>query len=252
MLYENKTGRRTRRSNRILRHPEHEWMIGNIDREIVGDAKGPGILEIKCPGIKTFAKCKREGAPDYYCLQLQHYLAVTGRAWGALAVFNSELWEMACFDMERDEKLIDLIIRRDGEFWQSVLDGRPPAEEDPPHGPELPPVQGDARFARIETDEFRKAAKDYWESDELLEEAKGLKDGAEERIKNLMAINNASIAESDGSRFHHRPQEGKRRFDLNAFRMAWPDIDIDPFFRTGKESMAFRAYRINEEATMNE
>src|SRR5690606_24085021 len=42
--FERRTGKRVRRRNAILQHPEHEWMLANIDREIVGE---DAILEIK-------------------------------------------------------------------------------------------------------------------------------------------------------------------------------------------------------------
>ena len=35
--YAQRTGRRVQRVNAILRHPQHEWMLGNIDRAIVAE-----------------------------------------------------------------------------------------------------------------------------------------------------------------------------------------------------------------------
>ncbi|KKL44504.1 hypothetical protein LCGC14_2365040, partial [marine sediment metagenome] len=45
------------------RHPDFPFMIGNVDREIIGGdgVDSPGILEIKCPGLQIMAKVKAHG-----------------------------------------------------------------------------------------------------------------------------------------------------------------------------------------------
>jgi len=89
-MYTQAAGVTTAVEPEILVHPEHPWMLANIDRHILTPPDNPGVLEIKCPGISRFGKIQRGGLPDYYQVQLQHYLAVTGRKWGAFAVFNAE------------------------------------------------------------------------------------------------------------------------------------------------------------------
>ena len=46
-VYAKRTGYRVRRVNAVLQHPEHLFMLANLDREVVGHPDGPGILEIK-------------------------------------------------------------------------------------------------------------------------------------------------------------------------------------------------------------
>jgi len=46
-VYAKRTGYRVRRVNAVLQHPEHPFMLANLDREVVGHPDGPGILEIK-------------------------------------------------------------------------------------------------------------------------------------------------------------------------------------------------------------
>lgn len=253
-IYMQRTGRKTRRVNRQLRHKEHEWMFGNIDREIVSGHTndGAGVLEIKCPGLRTFSKCKREGLPDYYQLQLQHYLAVMDRKWGALAVFSAELWEMVYFDIERDDAIIEFIIEKDSLFWKSLAEDTPPTEEACTPLPELPSIQGEVSFVRIESDEFEQAARDYWEAKAILEDASDLKESAEEKIKNLMTINGAAIAESSDSRFYFKTQDRRTTLDVAALKTAlesaYPALDLNPFFKTKPlDSKTFRAYRLKED-----
>jgi putative phage-type endonuclease len=48
--YTRRTGNRVRRVNAVLQHPEHPWMLANLDREVMG-APDVQILECKTAGI---------------------------------------------------------------------------------------------------------------------------------------------------------------------------------------------------------
>lgn len=77
-VYTRVTGNRVRKINAVLRHPTIPWMLANIDREIVG-ASDVQILECKTAG-EHGARLWRDGVPEYIELQVQHQLAVTGKA----------------------------------------------------------------------------------------------------------------------------------------------------------------------------
>ena len=74
--YTRRTGHKVRRVNAVLQHPEHSWMLANIDREVTGVADVQ-ILECKTTGIHG-ARLWRDGVPEYVQLQVMHQLAVTG------------------------------------------------------------------------------------------------------------------------------------------------------------------------------
>ncbi|MBK1653058.1 YqaJ viral recombinase family protein, partial [Halorhodospira halochloris] len=82
--YAQVTGRKVRRVNAILQHPEHPWMLCNLDREVVGDPDIQ-ILEIKTTGVME-ARRWRNGVPQHVQLQVQHQLAVTGQRAADVAV----------------------------------------------------------------------------------------------------------------------------------------------------------------------
>ena len=84
--YEKETGRKLE-IRKLKVHPEYPFMIGNIDREIVGDERGPGILEIKTKG--AFVDWHGEDIPPYYMTQVQHYLSIYGYEWASFAVLES-------------------------------------------------------------------------------------------------------------------------------------------------------------------
>ncbi|MCG5539381.1 YqaJ viral recombinase family protein [Halorhodospira sp. 9622] len=125
--YAQVTGRKVRRVNAILQHPEHSWMIANLDREVVGDPQVQ-ILEVKTTGPWE-AKRWRDGVPEHVQLQVQHQLAVTGMQAADVAVLiggqNLEIYRI-----DRDEAVIDRLIALEQAFWRLVEIDTPP----PPDG----------------------------------------------------------------------------------------------------------------------
>lgn len=117
-----RTGKRVRRRNAILQHPEHPWMIANIDREVVGE---PALLEIKTTSAWNRAAVSEDRLPDRYIIQGQHYLAVTGRqrCYYAVLVGGQKL---VITHVDRDDELIAQLIELEAEFWRHVQDGTPP------------------------------------------------------------------------------------------------------------------------------
>lgn len=77
------TGRKVRRCNRILQHPEYPWMLANIDRDVVGEDAG---LECKTTSPYNKTPFDQGDVPAPYYWQCQHYMAVTGAKSWYLAV----------------------------------------------------------------------------------------------------------------------------------------------------------------------
>jgi putative phage-type endonuclease len=93
-MYEGITGLKTRKVLQRIIHPQHPFIFAHVDRVIEGDKRGPGILEIKCPGSMMTRKINREGMNDYYLVQAQHYLGVTGFKWAVLCVLDYDDWKI--------------------------------------------------------------------------------------------------------------------------------------------------------------
>lgn len=124
--YTRRTGRRVRRINAVLQHPEHPWMLANIDREVLG-ASDVQLLECKTAGLQG-AWLWRDGVPEYVQLQVQHQLAVTGKTAADVAVLLGGQ-ELEIFRIERDEELIAQLITLERAFWGYVeRDQQPPAD----------------------------------------------------------------------------------------------------------------------------
>lgn len=121
--YTKRTGNKVRRVNAVLQHPEHAWMLANVDREVVG-ARDVQILECKTAGIHG-ARLWRDGVPEYVQLQVMHQLAVTGHRAADVAVLIGGQ-ELRIFRIERDEALIARLIALEQEFWEMVQSGIAP------------------------------------------------------------------------------------------------------------------------------
>ncbi len=231
--YQAVTGRKVRRKKTIIRHPKYPFLIGHIDREIVG-TRTPGVLEIKCPSEWKFKKIKRDGADEGNVLQLQHYLLVSVRVWGSLALFSPELWELLYFDNEKDEELQREIEKAACDFWENfVLGSKEPARLNPydkrcQSCQWRTTCQGEALKERVKDNteiekdlslasliqEYQEALSVYQEAEEYLNELK-------DRIR--QALGDRQVVETEGARIYYRVVE-QRRWDTRRLAKEHPEL----------------------------
>lgn len=94
---------------------------------------GKTILELKCPKSKNHAEWQRNGVPDYYCIQVQHQLLVSGAERAHFASYCLEtptgrrakgpkLWIAPT--IYPDEELHACLIRELSEFWEELCASR--------------------------------------------------------------------------------------------------------------------------------
>lgn len=122
-MYAERTGRKVRRVNAVLQHPEHPFMLANLDREVITES-GTGILEIKTAGFYS-AQQWEDGVPVAYQCQVLHQLAVTGHAWADVAVLIAGQ-EFRIYRIERDDDKIADLIQREAQFWSWVANDQQP------------------------------------------------------------------------------------------------------------------------------
>lgn len=133
--FEKRSGKKVRRRNAILQHPEHEFIIANVDRLVVGEK---AVLECKTTSAYNAKEWQDDEVPESYIVQVQHYLGVLGpeykKAYIAVLIGgNKFVWK----EIERDEELIDMIFQAEQHFWHEYveknippkLDGSSAAEE---------------------------------------------------------------------------------------------------------------------------
>lgn len=126
VAYMQKTDRKVRKVNAVLQHPTFAFMLANIDREVIG-ASDVQILECKTAG-EFGSRLWRDGVPEYVQLQVQHQLAVTGKAAADVAVLLCGQ-KLDIHRIERDEDVIARLTVLEAKFWEYVeTDTPPPAD----------------------------------------------------------------------------------------------------------------------------
>ncbi|MFJ8516149.1 YqaJ viral recombinase family nuclease [Lysinibacillus xylanilyticus] len=121
-----RTGKKVRRLNKMLVHPEHDFMLANVDRVVVGER---AVLECKTASEYVKDAWDGEEIPASYLCQVHHYLAVTGFEKAYIAVLvggNKFIWK----EIDRDEEFIQILIDREKDFWENYVlkDVAPPID----------------------------------------------------------------------------------------------------------------------------
>ncbi|ARK40492.1 YqaJ viral recombinase family protein [Burkholderia pseudomallei] len=125
-VYTQQTGNKVRKVNAVLRHPTIPWMLANIDREVIGV---PDVQILECKTAGEFGtRLWRDGVPEYVQIQVQHQLAVTGKAAAHVAVLLCGQ-ALEVLRIDRDDALIGRLIELEARFWRFVeTDTPPPAD----------------------------------------------------------------------------------------------------------------------------
>ena len=112
------TGKTVVELKAMLQHPEHPFMLADVDGVTVDDAGNPAILE-----IKTASEFKRseweEDVPAYYQTQIQHYLCVTGikKAYCAVLIGGNSF---KIYEIDADDEIQAMLIAVEKNFWNKV------------------------------------------------------------------------------------------------------------------------------------
>lgn len=124
--YQERTGHKVRKLNAVLQHPTFPYMLANIDREIVGV---PDVQVLECKTAGEFgSRLWKDGVPEYVQLQVQHQLAVTGKAAADVAVLLCGQ-QLEIHRIERDDEVIARLVVLETRFWECVeKDIQPPAD----------------------------------------------------------------------------------------------------------------------------
>lgn len=228
-IYCDLTGRRVRRQPQKV-HKDFPFILGNIDRQVLaelgtdtGVTKGTGLVEVKCPGMRTFLRYDREGLPAHIIIQGQHYLGVTGYAWMDFIIFNADLWKLRHFTVERDDAFIEGLFEAERRFWTEHVEKRvPPPALGMLHQalPEIELPEVDGEIVTREDPEFAAAAEMLQQAQRLVDDADLVKEQAIQRLKEL--VGGYGVFEGAGLRAYWKPQAGRKTFDRKALEGTRP------------------------------
>jgi putative phage-type endonuclease len=145
--FSRRTGLKVRRSNQHHQHPDHDFLVANIDRAVVGkplgmkcglecktadkwaarDKWGPGAVFGRDEAGELEILEADDQVPDWYLLQCVHYMAVTGADFWFLAVLIGGN-DFRIYTIRRDPELEAIVIARAKAFWQNHVEARRPPE----------------------------------------------------------------------------------------------------------------------------
>lgn len=217
-----KTGAKIRRIGTV-RHKRHPFICANLDYEIVGSEKGPGVLEIKTRDRGDLARWDGSGIPDDISLQVAHQLAASNREWAKVAVlFGGQQFRI--YEVQRDKEIEEYLIELEARFMLRVSKGEPPDHTWTPETvgmlKKLYPTDSGQTIelpdrALTLIGQFRQAKDD-------LDEVETQKAEAEGALKSMMG--DASLATVPGWQVSWKSTKASRKFDADRFEQEQPAL----------------------------
>ena len=232
-----RTGKRIQRCG-MLQDDEHDFLLANVDRLIIGEKAG-----LECKTANGFAAKLWEGdeVPDAYYLQCQHYMMVTGYdKWyiAALIGGNHFVWK----EIPRNEE--DILALREAEviFWNRYV-----------LGGEMPQVDGSDDCSRALARHYPGGIKDEdADLNELQAEVdeigrlKEMVDGLnkqitekENRIKDAMG--DFETGYCGETKITWRSSAGRVTLDSKKLQAEMPEV----YEKYKKQGAAYRVFKIN-------
>lgn len=221
--YARRTGRAVRRRNQQFRHKKHDFLIGNIDRSVDGERR---VLECKTADKWTMSQWGEPGSdevPEYYLIQVAHYLAVLDYDVADLAVLIGGN-DYRIYTIERDRELEAHLIERCAEFWHSYVlpDVAPP----PSCTDDLKKLwPRDDGTTVVATPEIADAARQLKALKAQLKQGETEADELALRIRGFMGPANTLLVDQDGKPLATwRTNKDGRRLDVKALEAELPDV----------------------------
>lgn len=121
-----RNGFKVRNRNKTFSHKKYPQLLANIDRSVDGQK---AILECKTSSaflMGDWGEEMSEDVPDYYRVQVEHYMTVMGYEIAYLAVLIGGNTFRTYF-FEKDPELAEMITDAALDFWEMVTSGTPPA-----------------------------------------------------------------------------------------------------------------------------
>lgn len=121
-FYSDKTGRDVRLPDKIMYHPKYPFMLASLD----GFTDDGRVVEIKTARSgKGWGEPETDQIPDYYALQVHHYMTITGFQVADIPVSIAG-GSPSIYTVEADKEISEMIIEACAKFWERVQSGNPP------------------------------------------------------------------------------------------------------------------------------
>jgi hypothetical protein len=114
--------RRVQRVNGYIKNEKYPWLFASLDRRIMGDSRGRGILETKNTTTMEKDRYTYGFNRSFYC-QVQQYLLIDEADFADVAIYyDGNNYEVR--PVEPDKDVQQLIIEESREFWLKVEKAR--------------------------------------------------------------------------------------------------------------------------------
>lgn len=227
--------------------------LQRVDREIVGQDRGPGVLEIKTVSDRAYWDWKRGGVPMGYLMQVQWYMHVLGWKWACIAALNRDTGQLDLYEIEARPELMAAVAEKVDWFMSHHVDQRiaPPWLNERDHRCEScqwePTCQmaewsavSDQGLVQIEglaplVAEYQRARDVAKRAEKMAEILRTGDESAEDEphrlgIDALMGVNEQARASAD-ERVSFKVQEAQR-VDVDALKAKYPDVYMDVLKRS--------------------
>jgi len=235
---------------------EYPWARVNVDGLVNNPIIGRGVLECKTRGQYVFNEIKKTGLPPSDILQIHQGMLVHKLDWGAIAILHPDTFRFITFDVERDEKIIDIIKKEGAKFWKMKGAGIAPdrldlSDKRCSNCIFKAQCQGQAlldAFEEVEDDgvadgsQYDDLVFDWTRAQQASKEAKATENDLKAQVQ--LVMDKIPQMYSNGYRVDYMPQE-RVTFNSKKFKEDYPDI----YGQYAKTSVArvMRAFSIRED-----
>ena len=232
--YSDTTGRSVRLPDKIMYHSKHPFMLASLD----GFTDDGRIVEIKTARSgKKWGEPGTDQIPDYYAVQVHHYMTVTGLGVTDVPVSIAG-GAPALYEVPADKEISQMIIESCAAFWERVVDGNPPE----------PVTYADAvaRFGSKKSEGAIQAGPEDIENVATLQSYRDVIADYKEReelVKGKLIIalgerGDTLINDSGDVLLTYKLANGRKSFDAKAFEKDHPDL-YQQYVKIGEPSKRF-------------
>lgn len=258
--YQGRTGRKVQRINTMIRHPERDYLLANLDRAVVNpeiagnvrwrDGKLTTDRVLECKTAHAFAAGEwgepgSDDVPQSYLVQVMWYLGITGCAIADLAVLIGGS-DYRIYTIERDGELIADLQEAAADFWtkhvQAGIAPDPQTVEDARHRwpQHLAAKQAVVGF------EARDACIRLAEIGEQMKALEKEKDSLQALVMGHMGDAESAVFTAGDPALATWKTQSAKRLDQKALREAHPDL-VD-LYTTTSSTRVFRLGKAAKEA----
>lgn len=214
-----KTGKRVRKLNFILKNPQYPYALANLDRKVIGENAG---LECKTTSVWNRSDFEGGEIPLNWYVQCMHYMAVCGfeRMYLAVLVLGKGFYT---YEIGRDEEEIAALMAAETAWWERhmIAGEEPSADGSESAGDVLrklhPQDNGESVMLMDREDQLDRIG-------ELEEQIKALKAEQEVLKQSIMQkMGDAGTGQSLGWAVSWKTQES-RRVDTALLKEAYPEV----------------------------